>query len=259
MITVRTALIGALAAFPLLGQAQDRPAEEELFGAPSAAPAPEPGAKVREVQPGVSDRDDAILGHEHAAPDGRIEGAREDPLKLGGLAYLRATTTWSRGVPPSRWALSTPLLTDLYVDVRPNDRARAFALGRLTYDPTISATAVDLGGLRVPQTREQLDQLWLNFDVGRTVFVTAGKQHVKWGTGHFWNPTDWLHPVRRDPLAQLDVRTGVTMVKAHVPWEARGWNLYGVAVVEDLAGRPVDPNTTITAPGAGAQDALGHV
>ena len=81
-----------------------------------------------------------------------------------------------------------------------------------------------------------LDQLWVNFDVERRVFVTAGKQHVKWGVGKFWNPTDYLHPVPRNPLAVFDERVGTTMVKLHVPWEARGWNAYGVAVLEDIAG-----------------------
>jgi hypothetical protein len=83
-----------------------------------------------------------------------------------------------------------------------------------------------------------LDQLWINFDVERWAFVTVGRQHTKWGVGHFWNPTDYLHPVKRDPLATFDVRTGTSMVKVHVPWEAKGWNLYGVTVVEDVAGDP---------------------
>jgi len=82
-----------------------------------------------------------------------------------------------------------------------------------------------------------LDQLWVTFDVARTVFVTVGKQHVKWGVGRFWNPTDFLHPVRRNPLALFDDRTGSTMVKLHVPWEAKGWNLYGIALLDDPAGK----------------------
>jgi hypothetical protein len=60
---------------------------------------------------------------------------------------------------------------------------------------------------------------------------------VKWGVGRFWNPTDFLHPVRRDPLAVFDARTGATMVKLHVPWEAKGWNFYGVALLDDPAGK----------------------
>jgi hypothetical protein len=66
----------------------------------------------------------------------------------------------------------------------------------------------------------------------------VGRQHAKWGVGRFWNPTDYLHPVRRDPLAVFDERTGTTMVKVHVPWEAKAWNPYGVAMLEDVAGDP---------------------
>ena len=141
-------------------------------------------------------------------------------------------------MPPADWGLSTPSLLDVYLDARPNDRVRGFALGRLTSDPSLATAGLDLAGRPVsrPQTRAVLDQLYVNFDLARTVFVTAGKQHVKWGTGRFWNPADFLHPVRRDPLAQFDDRTGVTMVRAHLPWEARGWNLYAAAVLEDLAG-----------------------
>jgi hypothetical protein len=83
-----------------------------------------------------------------------------------------------------------------------------------------------------------LDQLWVNFDVERRAFVTVGRQHAKWGVGRFWNPTDYLHPVKRNPLAVFDERTGTTLVKVHVPWEARGWNLYAVSVLEDVAGDP---------------------
>jgi hypothetical protein len=77
-----------------------------------------------------------------------------------------------------------------------------------------------------------LDQLWLRFDIMHTVFVTAGRQHVKWGTGHIWTPTDFLHPQARNPLAAFDARPGFTMVKAHIPWEERGWNFYAFGLVE---------------------------
>lgn len=257
-MSFRAALLVASLASALapVARAADRPSEQDLFGAPAAssepAAPPAPGS--------ATGRDEAILGGGPAsAAAGVLTAAQENPLALGGLAYLRALTTWNRGVPPSRWALSTPLLTDLYADARPNDRARAFVLGRLTYDPTVPEGAQNFFHGGVQQSRVQLDQLWLNFDVARTVFITVGKQHVKWGTGHFWNPTDWLHPVRRDPLAQLDVRTGVTMVKAHLPWEARGWNFYAVAVVEDLAGRAEGGYSTLTSPEASAPNALGHV
>jgi hypothetical protein len=167
-----------------------------------------------------------------------VAARQDDPLSIGGLLYLRAAATWNRGVAPADWPLSAPNLVDTFLDVRPHDRVRGFVLGRLFYDPTLPPQATDLLGRTTPQsqTRGALDQAYVNFDVDRTVFVTAGKQHVKWGVGRFWNPTDFLHPVRRDPLAQFDDRTGLAMVKAHLPWEARGWNLYGLAILEDITG-----------------------
>jgi hypothetical protein len=74
--------------------------------------------------------------------------------------------------------------------------------------------------------------MWLRFDVARRVFVTAGKQHVRWGTARMWTPTDYLHVRRRNPLDVFDARTGTTMLKLHVPWEARGWNFYAYGVPE---------------------------
>ncbi len=226
----RLALAVALALAAASAAAQDRPSEDELFGAP-AQQAPPPA-------------------QEAPSP------TREDALKVGGQLYLRAATTGLQDQDAGDWRLSSPNLLDVYLDVRPNERVRGFALGRLTYDPTILPRdpAAPQAGLLEPATFVQpsspsrrtsaanpdgaLDQLWVNFDVERRAFVTVGRQHAKWGVGRFWNPTDYLHPVRRDPLAVYDIRTGTALVKVHVPWEARGWNLYGVAVLEDLAGDP---------------------
>jgi len=245
------ALAAALLSAP--AAAQERPSEEDLFG----TPAEPPGSAAKPASPAPE------------APDRGAPALRpsENPLAIGGVAYLRAASSWRKGTPPSEWALLSPNLLDLYADVRPNDRVRAFALGRLFYEPTQGATTFVLpkgagdvsgggvtpfGGLAASAgTNAVLDQLWLNFDVGRTAFVTAGKQHVKWGVGRFWNPTDYLHPVKRDPLAAYDTRTGVAMVKAHLPWEARGWNLYGVGLLEDAAGK--EPIGTVGRTGGGGR------
>ncbi len=220
----------ALVLCPFAAPAQDRPSEGEIFGeTPQTGEVPPPPPATLRI--------------------------KEDPLKIGGQIYLRALTQWQEGVPPSDWTLSAPALVDGYFDVRPNDRVRGFLLARLQYDlaraqtqgnvaappagapGTASASGTVLPtnalALQTQNPRVLLDQLWINFDVQRVAFVTAGKQHVKWGVGHFWNPTDFLHPVRRDPLAVFDARTGQTMLKLHVPWEKRGWNLYGMAVFDE--------------------------
>jgi hypothetical protein len=247
--------LGLLAAAPP-GAAQDRPpdrpSEEELFGAPGPTgpgaqpPVNAPPAAAAEPPPPAPP----------TAPGAKAE--RADPLAIGGLLYLRADVLGREDQPPSSWLLASPNLVDVYLDVRPNDRVRGFVLGRLLYDPTGVSTAVLPGLAGVPNAgtttdvQGLLDQLWVNFDVARTVFVTAGKQHVKWGVGRFWNPTDYLHRVKRNPLAVFDARTGVTMVKAHLPWESRAWNLYGVALLEDVV--PTGPTVnTLGAIGGAAR------
>ncbi|MFT3914160.1 MAG: hypothetical protein QM704_08575 [Anaeromyxobacteraceae bacterium] len=199
-------------------------------------------------------------------PEGLIKKDQEDPLKIGGQVYLRGQAAWYERQSGSEGPLSTPNLVDLFLDARPNDRVRAFALARTSWNPTGGGSAGPfqdlLGALGVPpastastQPRAVLDQLWLNFDADRKVFVTVGKQHVKWGVGKFWNPTDYLHPTKRDPLAVFDARTGTTMIRAHVPWEKYGWNFYGIGLLEDASGaaQPVD---TVGRVGGGARAEL---
>lgn len=159
----------------------------------------------------------------------------EDPLKIGGQASWRARVVANQRTAPSKWELELPAVLDAFFDARPSDRVRGFVLGRLTYNPVVGPTSTS--ALLAPAAAEQfnvlLDQLWFRFDVARLVFVTAGRQHVKWGVGRIWNPTDYLHQAARDPLAQVDTRAGTTMLKLHVPWESQGWNFYGIGLFED--------------------------
>ena len=182
------------------------------------------------------------------------EAAPSDPLRIGGQLYLRAQTTALRGQRLTDYSFSTPALADAYFDARPNDRVRGFVLGRMVYDPTLptstsgtlataplaatggtsgSAALSSLFGQQTRAPQVLLDQLWLRFDIAHTVFVTAGKQHVRWGTGHFWSPTDFLHLQFRNPLDVFDARTGTTMIKLHVPIESKAWNFYAYGVTEN--------------------------
>ncbi len=260
------ALAAALAALPAL--AQERPNEGDLFGgdSPEAKPAPadaarpdegslfgdstesppapapetaEPPASTASTPSAEQDRDAQALNGPAATNAFETEEATEDPLKIGGRFYLRALTQGNEGVSFGNTSFSAPMLVDGYLDARPTDRLRGFVLGRLTLDPTRrdgsggfipSGTTTNTGAA---DPRVLLDQAWLRFDVGRSLFITAGKQHVKWGTSRFWNPTDFLSPQRRDPLALFDARTGATMLKVHVPWEARGWNFYAIGLLDN--------------------------
>jgi hypothetical protein len=220
---------------------------------PAAGASPEAAA--------ASTRDEALLGDPNAGPELSSTAAPENPLTIGGQLYLRASATALQHTDPDAWTLTSPNLLDVYFDARPNERVRAYIRGRLSFDPTAAPAATSAasalsstsmmnssgGALTGGGTsatgfstfnagrgpNSVLDQMWIAFDIEHKVFVTAGKQHVKWGTGRFWTPTDYLHPVKRNPLDVFDARPGTTMVKLNFPWEARAWNFYVYGLYED--------------------------
>ena len=161
----------------------------------------------------------------------------DNPLTIGGLLYLRSQLSASENEPPSQYLLSAPFLLDTYLDARPNDRVRAYVLVRTEFDPTYNPAQPAQYGLVLPATPNPdvlIDQMWIKFDIAHEVFVTAGRQHVKWGTAHFWFPNDLLNPVRLQPLAVFDQRTGVTMIKANLPLSNENLNIYGMGLFEGL-------------------------
>lgn len=161
-------------------------------------------------------------------------GLAAERLDIGGLLYLRMHYGARTQGNPESFPVGSPNLLDLYLDARPNDRLRAFVRGRATHT---FLREEEFGGdpLQFQQTGTNvaLDQLWIKFDVDHRLYVTAGRQPIRWGAGRFWNPTDFLNTQRRDPLAVFDERLGVSLLKLHLPLEASGWNLYAIANVED--------------------------
>ncbi|MFH0902275.1 MAG: hypothetical protein V2A73_16715 [Pseudomonadota bacterium] len=247
--------------------------EEELFGEPGE---PEPGVEeadqnVKARQPARREREregsegseqggtgterteeGSELGLEEPVLTEGLVGSRlaesNDRLVLGGQLYLRfhGSLDDDDGA-PDELGLSSPTLLHLYLDGRPSDRLRAFARGRLVHDATIAegGETDELGRSR-SRSEVFLDQLWLKFDIARTVYVTAGRQPIRWGSGRFWNPTDFLNQQRRDPLALLDERLGISLVKLHVPLESLGWNVYAVANFDE-ADSPADVGGAVRA------------
>jgi hypothetical protein len=274
--SLTAAALAALLAAPAFAQDPPRPAEEDLFGADKkkeepapprpteGEPAPPEGAGTKggaegqgaHAPPGAeATRDEAMLGSPEAGPRLSQDVPPENPLVIGGQFYLRAQTSAREKQDPGDWTVSSPSLVDGYFDARPNKRVRGFVLARMVFDPTIPQSFTGPGGFDTGSgagvtsaamargPRLSLDQMWLRFDVKHTVFITAGRQHVRWGTARIWNPTDFLHVTRRNPLDVFDARTGTSMLKLHVPWEEHGWNFYAYGLTEnggpklgDLAG-----------------------
>ena len=256
---------------PSLVAAQARPDEDALFGdapapvAPVAADAPAPDspdavpagdASAEVLVPDEAVRDRDLLGAragETRVSDEHQELLEKDRLQVGGMLYLRAAVTipQAEDAADDRYStLSMPNLLDVFLDGRPNDRVRAFARGRLSWDPAAGypkgltdalATMAQVvpAGTPVPtlpdpnEVHATLDQLWLNFDVARAVWVTVGKQPVRFGVTRLWNPADLANATRKDPLDFMDLRTGVTAVKARVPLTDDGLNLVLLGTLDD--------------------------
>jgi hypothetical protein len=257
---MRLALAAALWLGALPALAADRPSEDELFGAPAQEKSAEPKAEPQKAAEGADRPSESALfgapepAEKPAPAKAKEESPREvlpeDPLKIGGQFYMRAYSVTSAEAAPKDWAFTAPTLVDAYLDARPNERVRGFLLGCLAYDPTVPSNSASARSFysAAQQLTLGLDQLWLRFDLERAIFFTVGRQHVKWGPSHFWNPTDFLHQVHLDPLAPFDARLGTTMVKAQIPWEKHGWNLYAIGLFEDLA-----PDGTLGKIGGGAR------
>jgi hypothetical protein len=232
-----------------------RPSEDSLFGGssegeqPSGATPTEPtsvNASAPPAQPPAVEQSGREESRDENALSGTTTGEAfgteehvDDPLKIGGQFYLRALVQGNQGVSFGDTSFSAPTLVDGYFDARPSDRLRGMVVGRLVFDPTLSTQGTGVPGSGQGGTTARanpsvlLDQAWLRFDIDRTLFISVGKQHVKWGTSRFWNPTDFLSPQAKDPLAVFDARTGASMVKLQLPWEEMGWNFYAVGLLDN--------------------------
>jgi len=167
--------------------------------------------------------------------------AREDVLSLGGRLLLQLQANGLVDQPAEEVGVSAPSFLELYLDARPSGRLRAFAQGRIQTDFTtsqtqnaaVAGTSTDLFGFGITGTNAVLDQLWVKFDIARTVYVTAGQQRLRWGSSRFFNPTDFVNRQRLNPVALFDQRLGIGLVKFHLPLEEAGVNLYAILDVED--------------------------
>ncbi len=233
-----------LAAFSsTLALAQERPDEADLFGGDDT---PTLDAGVTEVVDAGTSRDLQQLEGVAITSKFDLGEILADTLKIGGNLLINGQAYFQQSKPFIQGSFSAPMLLDLYLDGRPNDRIRAYVQGRLQFDPTrptgsSTSSTASAGSSSVGLTSQTganpqvlLDQLWLRFDIARAVYVTVGRQKVRWGVSRIWYPTDFLNSRPRDALNPFDLRLGVNMLKLHIPVESLGWNFYGYGLLEGV-------------------------
>jgi hypothetical protein len=181
-------------------------------------------------------RDADIFGE--AAPTPKAEEKKQtspsealaDTLQIGGRLEFRLSTSPNEKQSFGAASQTITKQADIYFDSRPNADLRAFLRTRFSESPS---TSVLQGAGGVSNTNSplkvELDELWFKWDLEDSVFFTAGKQHIKWGSGRFWNPTDFLAAEVRDPFALFDRRLGRELLKIHIPMEKQNFNHYVIA------------------------------
>ena len=154
-------------------------------------------------------------------PAGRIspkemEETKRDPLVIGGKA--RSSLMEFQFDDRHSDFMLNPSRLEVYMDATRSNNIRLLTRASMTYDPTIDENTTDIiTGQRHKKTDGQLDEFKLMFPAQKKAFFTIGKQKIRWGSGHFFNPTDFLNSAVRDPLQREDERSGVSLFKAHVP------------------------------------------
>ena len=198
-------------------------------------------------------RDEDIFGSsapaKTASPEAEISKQLADTLQIGGRLEIRTDSGEKEGVRAAGSDFGQLKQADIYFDTRPNKNLRGFLRLRLTEAGGSDGSQGAPIGLNDPTTscsanclRTDIDEMWLKWDIANQVYATLGKQHVKWGSGHFWNPTDFTAVRVIDPLALFDRRLGTEMLKLHLPFEKQGYNLYaileyaGASHIEQLSG-----------------------
>ena len=224
-----------------LGQEEpsERTREAQLFGSdPDPSTEAECSASNELSSSSLPSREDALFGTQttRLRVPNITESPMEDTLTLGGQLYLQGQYALTDNGDPLRDRLTAPSSLYLYLDGRPSQRVRVFARSRVDHqfmmaEPANQLSGPGLFGLSGDETLVALDQFWLKFDIERRVFVTVGRQRIKWGAARLWNPTDFINQEIRDPLAIFDIRLGVPLLKFHIPFEAQGINLYAIALL----------------------------
>ncbi|HET9240427.1 MAG TPA: hypothetical protein VFO10_24395 [Oligoflexus sp.] len=212
-------LVLAAGLLPELVHAQDQ-RDEDIFGE---------GAKP--TQAPTDEKKDA--GTPPPSTLDRQAKALMDTMQIGGRLEVRSTSSQAERQTFQEGSFTPSKTADIYFDTRPSEEIRVFLRTRLSEQETVIPNTSTGETTRVTTLRQDIDELWFKWDLARSVFVTYGKQHLKWGSGQIWNPTDFTAREVKDPFDLFDRRLGQNLLKIHIPNEKMGFNYYAVVQFDD--------------------------
>jgi hypothetical protein len=173
----------------------------------------------------------APVGEKALTSDSDMSKRLIDSLQVGGRLEVRTDYGQLEKQNAAGTEAGQLKQADVYFDTRPNKDLRGFL--RLRFS---EASGIDAQTPLTPNTtpctgsclQTDIDEMWFKWNMHDTVYATLGKQHVKWGSGRIWNPTDFTAAQVVDPLALFDRRLGVDMIKLNLPFEKQGYNFYAI-------------------------------
>jgi hypothetical protein len=208
--------------------AEDRPSEDSMFGTATAVKTPADTGEEKAQAPSPVGTSKSFLD------------SAEQNTQIGGTLSSEVDTYFQQGIPFAQSTTSNPNILFLYLDSKLENDNRVFARIRTFYDPTgvssgnPSATAsytnpYGFGNGTSDNLSTTLQELRISANLDHQVFLTIGRQKVKYGTAKFFNPTDFLNPQPFNFFLPTDERTGVDMVKAQLPVGITNFYAAGVA------------------------------
>jgi len=67
------------------------------------------------------------------------------------------------------------------------------------------------------ETKFDLAEFYLSFDVAKAVFFRIGNQLIAWGPSVIWTPVDFFNLEKANPQASVDLRAGKPALRIHAP------------------------------------------
>jgi hypothetical protein len=160
--------------------------------------------------------DDFAPASEAAVSDADKQQSERDRAEIGGRVRIESSTLFLKSQKFENAETTNGSGAEIYIDAKGHDGGRAFLRAQVKQPATTGSPSLSV------------DEAKLQLTLKESVFLTAGRQKIKFGAAKFFNPTDFLNQEARSPFELEDRRSGVDALKVHVPVGIS--NFYGIAL-----------------------------